>query len=165
MYSNIRSRPAIVLCLGSSGWGDEAVALACAEVLKRHGLPVQSMRGDPNDIADAWHTVRHAIVIDTRKSRHGVPGTIQKISRLASAIDAADVLGFRHEQNISRALQMGHNAAALPERLTLVSIEAVSFEWGAPPSDEVLRTLDPLTQIILEVINSTRAYRHLARAS
>ncbi len=165
MTANVASRPLIVLCLGSAGWGDEAIVLSCAETLRRNGLPVQSMRGDANDIADAWRPARHAIVIDTRKTRKGIPGSIKKISRLGSAIDAADVLGLRHEQNLSRALQTGQQSRVLPERITLLVVDAASFEWDTPPSEAALNALGPLTEMVMEAVRSTRAYRHLANAS
>ena len=148
----LKTTPIIVLCLGDADRGDESLGPCCADRLDNLGVPARALRGDAHSLLDAWQGVRHAIIVDTRKTKAGRPGDIQKTTRLTLSVGAMDLMGFRHGQSISEALRLGRELKVLPEHLTLMAVEAEGFEWGAAPSVSVASAIETLCEEVSSIL-------------
>ena len=148
----LKTTPVVVLCLGDADRGDESLGPCCADRLDTLGVPARALRGDAHSLLDAWHGARHAIIVDTRKTKAGRPGMMHKVTRLATSVGSADLLGFRHQQNIHEALRLGRELNALPEHLTLMAVEAEGFEWGAAPSVSVAGAIETLCEEVASIV-------------
>ena len=132
---------ALVIGLGTDGRGDDAVGplLACALGAALTGVDVVEHE-DPTDLVLAWAEHPWAIVADAVVS--GAPAGTVLVAELAdggaTCPDAARLgLGGTHAFGLAEAVELARAIGRLPERVTLVGVEAADVTPGAGVSAAV----------------------------
>ena len=156
----------LVIGLGSPDQGDDTVGPVVAAAVAREHLPgvTVAVHEDPTDLMHLWHGVDATLVIDAVVS--GKPAgtlTVLEVGAGQTPLDPATWAetgrGGTHAFGIATAVELARTLGRLPLRVTLVGVEAASFEQGT--------TLTPaVEQAVPEALDAVRrvASEHLAGA-
>ncbi len=134
----------LVVGLGSPDQGDDTVGPAIAEAVAREHLPgvTVAIHEDPTSLMHLWHDVDATLVIDAVLS--GKPaGTLTVLEvgtgeqALAPETWAETGRGGTHAFGLATAVELARTLGRLPRRVTLVGVEAATFEQGADRSPAV----------------------------
>ena len=146
-------RPLIV-GIGNPDRGDDAIGLAVAERLVDDGTVVLSS-GDPTNLIAAWEHRNWVIVIDAVRTNQ-LPGTVTILELLDEPI-LGGVAHSSHSLGPVEAVQIGAALGTLPERVTLVGIEATSFVVAGDMSEPVRASIDPSIRAVRSLIGQASA--------
>jgi hydrogenase maturation protease len=137
-----RGRPVIV-GFGNRWRGDDSAGPLVAERLAGRGFDTVEVEADGTLLLEAWAGRDWAIVVDAMVAG-GAPGTVRRFEAGAASPDA---LGpgalpkgaFRsstHLVGLAEAVELARALGRLPQRLTVIGIEASDFAHGAPPTPD-----------------------------
>jgi hydrogenase maturation protease len=136
--------PVLVVGLGQCDRGDDAVGVVVAravDALALAGVDVL-VHEDPTALIESWSGRRLAVVVDAVRS--GSPaGTLRVLETGAAAAPlpesawAGTGRGGTHAFGLAAAVELARALGRLPQRLVVVGVEAVAFDYGAPLSPGV----------------------------
>jgi hydrogenase maturation protease len=156
----------LVVGLGSPDQGDDTVGPAVAEVVAGERMPgvTVAIHEDPTSLMHLWHDIDATLVVDAVLS--GKPaGTLTVLEvgagepALAPETWAETGRGGTHAFGLATAVELARTLGRLPRRVTLVGIEAATFEQGSVRSAAVETAIADAVDVVRRVANE-----HLAGA-
>lgn len=139
----------IVIGVGNRDRGDDAVGPLVVDRLGST-LPCFESNGDPSALISLFDRDSEVIIVDAMVTG-GAPGSISSAG-LAEAGGTASELsghGSTHGFGVLEALELARALGALPPRVTLVGVEASSFEPGSGLSPELEPAIERTVDLIL----------------
>jgi hydrogenase maturation protease len=106
---------------------------------------------EPIELVEQFDTHDHVVIVDAIQPR-GNPGRVhvQRVGRAPMRRDLA-ALGS-HELGVPDAVELARALGRLPKRLTLVGVEARTFQQGAPLSPRVHDSLDEAVAAVVTAL-------------
>jgi hydrogenase maturation protease len=150
---------ALVVGLGSTDRGDDAVGPAVAGRVATLGLPQVEVlvHEDPTDLIELWAGRSMAVVVDALSS--GAPaGTVSVLEtgadggRLPETAWAATGRGGTHAFGLATAVELARALGRLPDRLAVIGVEASAFDVGAPLSPDVEAAIPEAVTAVVEAL-------------
>ncbi len=142
----------LVVGIGNRSRGDDAVGPEVAERVAALGVPGVEVVVNDEPLTLVEHLTDHdeVVVVDAVGPR-GEPGRVHVV-HVGSAPLRGDspVLGS-HGLGVAEAVELARALDRLPRRLTVVGVEGVSFDLGAPLSEHVRARVDDAVQAVLEL--------------
>ena len=134
----------LIVGLGSADRGDDAVGPEVARQVAALALPGVEVlvHEDPTDLIELWSGRPLVVVVDAILSGSPAGGvrvleTGAEGAPLPGSAWAGTVGGGTHAFGLAEAVELARALRRLPQRLVLVGVEAVGFDYGAPLSPEV----------------------------
>jgi hydrogenase maturation protease len=145
----------LVVGLGSPDQGDDAVGLEIARAIEALDLPGvrTAIHEDPTALLHLWEGFDVVVVVDAVMTGRP-PGAITVIEvgagkpQLPPEAWAATGRGGTHAFGLATAVELARVLGRLPRRLTVVGVEAASFEQGSALSPEVAAAVDDTVAIV-----------------
>jgi len=138
----VASQP-LILCVGNPARGDDGVGPAVAKHLKevKPDLEVTVCRGEAIELIDRWTGAERAIVVDAVLTG-SEPGTLHVLDVTVHNLPVSSRTSS-HSVGLAEAVELGRAMGRLPERLTVIGIEAAEIAPGTsltPPVAEAVPT-------------------------
>lgn len=155
----------LVVGLGSADRGDDAVGGHVARdvaALAEPGAVVVVEHEDPTDLIELWTGHDRVVVVDATWSG-SPPGTLHLIETgagrdpLPEAAWARTGRGGTHAFGLGAAVGLARVLGRLPGRVTVVGVEAASFEPGAPLSPAVEAAVPRAVSAVLDAVAAPAA--------
>jgi hydrogenase maturation protease len=155
---------ALVVGLGSTDRGDDAVGAVVARRVATLGLPgVQVLEHeDPTALIDLWSGLRQVVVVDAVCS--GRPaGTLHRLDTSAGGAPLpgstwADAgRGGTHAFGLAAVMELARALHRLPGSLVVIGIEASGFGYGAPLSAPVDGAVEAAVAEVLSALDGVPA--------
>lgn len=151
--------PTLVVGLGSPDRGDDAVgghvARAVAALADARLLVLE--HEDPTDLVELW-TGRSAVVVVDATRSDAAPGTLRVLETGAERAPlpedawARTGRGGTHAFGLAAAVELARALRRLPARVTVVGVEAATFEPGAPLSPAVAAAVPDAVAAVLDAV-------------
>ncbi len=145
---------ALVVGIGNPTRGDDAVGPLVAARVARLLLPGVEVVTYDEPLALVEHLAgrEDVVVVDAARSVDARPGTVHVI-RVGSAPlpREAAALGS-HGLGVVEAVELARALGRLPERLTLVGVEAGTVDVGAPLSEQVRDRLADAVRAVVDAL-------------
>ena len=156
-------RPTLVVGLGSADRGDDAVGGHVARAVAALADPrvVVLEHEDPTDLIELWtgHDDVDVVVVDATCS--GAPaGTLRLLETgsarppLAQGAWARTGRGGTHAFGLAAAVELARVLGRLPERVTVVGVEAGTLEAGSPLSAAVVAAVPRAVDAVLAAVSA-----------
>lgn len=147
---------ALVVGIGNPSRGDDAVGPEVASRVARLDLAGVEVVVYSEPLALVEHLAsREDVVVVDATSPRGAAGCVHVV-RVGSAPLRHDSSRFgSHGLGVAEAVELARALGRLPRRLTLVGVEAGSFEMGAPLSAQVRGRLDDAVQAVVSSLPAT----------
>jgi hydrogenase maturation protease len=152
MTSNV-----IVIGVGNSFRGDDAVGLMVARLLKEQSpahIRVVEQSRQAFALLELWDKTDTVIIIDAVVSG-AEPGTVHRFDVQAGPIPTAWFHGSTHAFGVAEAIELARALGQLPPRVLVFGIEARRWEAGVRLSPELERVVPTLVQHILQEVRCT----------
>lgn len=152
----------LVVGLGSADRGDDAVgghvARGVAALADPQAVAVIEHE-DPTDLIELWAGHDRVVVVDATSS--GSPaGTVHRIEAgtghdpLPEAAWARTGRGGTHAFGLAAAVELARVLRRLPGHVTVVGVEAASFEPGAPLTADVAAAVPRAITAVLDAVTA-----------
>lgn len=153
-----RHAPSIlVLGIGNSCRGDDAVGLLVAGRLMEHpapdGVTIRRQEGEGTALLEALDGPRAAILIDAVESG-AVPGTIHRWDVSSEGLKAKVLRCSTHNFSVHDAVETARALGKLPPRVMVFGIEGKCFQPGSSLSPQVEAVLEALAEQVWEAIHT-----------
>lgn len=160
---------ALVVGLGGPDRGDDAIGAEVAGRVAALRLPGVAVvvHEDPTDLIELWSGRELVVVVDAVRSG-AAAGTLVILETgagrepLPQSAWAPMGRGGTHAFGVAAAVELARAIRRLPPRLTLVGIEARSFEQGTPLSREVLAALPRAVEAVVDAVTHVEAMAGVA---
>ncbi|HET7761634.1 MAG TPA: hydrogenase maturation protease [Phycicoccus sp.] len=153
--------PVLVVGLGSPDRGDDAVGMHVARAVAARGDPRVEVleHEDPTDLVELWTGRGRVVVVDAVCSGAGaVPGDV-RVLETGAGLDplpedawAGTGRGGTHAFGLATAVELARALHRLPERVTVVGVEAARFEHGAGLSPAVAAAVPGAVDTVLATL-------------
>ena len=134
----------LVIGLGSSTQGDDAVGLLVARRLRDLTPPDTEIReheGDLTALLALWEGYAPVVVIDAMRSG-APPGTVRRFEAHSTPLPATLEWGLStHGIGLAETIELARALGKLPPRLLVYGIEGRCFAPGADPTPEVAQAI------------------------
>lgn len=152
-------QPTLVVGLGSPDRGDDAVGGHVARAVAALADPgvVVLQHEDPTDLIELWTGRDRVVVVDATRSG-AAPGTLRVLDTgaarapLPEAAWARTGRGGTHAFGLAEAVELARALRRLPARVTVVGVEAASFEPGAALSPAVAAAVPDAVDAVLDAV-------------
>ncbi len=153
----------LVVGLGRPDRGDDAVgpvvAREVARVVTVRRLPdvVVVERDEPADLMDTWSGHARVVVVDAVRSG-AEPGTVRVVEASATSGGlpleawAATGRGGTHALGLAAVVELARALGRLPDRVTVVGVEAEQFDHGGPLSPAVAAAVTPAAARVVSLL-------------
>lgn len=149
----------LVVGLGSVDRGDDAVGGHVARAVAALADPRVEVveHEDPTDLIELWRGHDRVVVVDATCSG-SAPGTLRLLETgagrppLPEAAWARTGRGGTHAFGLAAAVELARVLGRLPGRVTVVGVEAGSFEPGAPLSSAVAAAVPRAVDAVLDAV-------------
>lgn len=151
--------PVLVVGLGSPDRGDDAVGGHVAREVAALADPrvVVLEHEDPTDLIELWTTRERVVVVDATCSG-AAPGTLRLLETGADHAPLPETAwartgrGGTHAFGLAAAVELARVLRRLPARVTVVGVEAGTFEPGAPLSPAVAAAVPRAVTAVLDAV-------------
>jgi hydrogenase maturation protease len=142
---------AIVVGVGNRFRGDDGLGPEVAARVERLGLPGVAVvvEEDPLSLVDHFAADDTVIVVDAMRPRTQ-PGRVQ-ISAVDGPLPRWQTTSS-HGLGVVEAVELARALERLPDKLTLVGVEAATLSPGSSLSAAVLRRLDDAVNAVVELV-------------
>ncbi len=162
----------LVIGLGSADRGDDAVgghvARAVAALADHRVVVTQHV--DPTDLIELWTGHDRVVIVDATCSG-ARPGTLRRLETgaqqppLPEAAWARTGRGGTHAFGLAAAVELARVLRRLPAHVTVVGVEAATFEPGAPLSPAVAAAVRTAVAAVLDAVAAPPETRAAERGS
>jgi len=152
------SAPVLLIGIGNSYRGDDAVGLAVARRIGELALDDVSVietSGEGTQLIEAWQGASRVVVVDAVCSG-SPPGTVHCFDAIAQKIPAELFRYSTHTIGVAAALELARALDRLPESLILFGIEGSDFTAGANLSENVENALMTVVESIAAYLNNLK---------
>jgi hydrogenase maturation protease len=149
------ARP-LVIGIGNRDRGDDAAGPLVADELLRAGtgnLEVLVLEGDLSDLCLRWDRGQEVVVVDAVVAGRS-PGTVVELDASSAELAASGGLVSTHGVGLAEAISLARLLDRLPARLTIIGIEAASFDHLAPPSAAVAQAVTAVAERLAAVLDT-----------
>lgn len=148
---------ALVVGIGNRLRGDDAVGPEVAERVAALGVPGVEVVVHDEPLALVEHLGHHdeVVVVDAAAPR-GEPGRVHVVLVGATPLGEDSPALGSHGLRVADAVELARALNRLPRRLTVVGVEGVTFDLGAPLSEEVRAQVDDAARIVVGVLPAVR---------
>jgi len=148
------TRPALVIGLGSTDRGDDAVGIQIARQVAAERLDVLALEfDDPCEALDAW-TAEDTVIVADAISSGGNPGDIHVIDIAQKRLPGGNgSAGGANALGLAAVVELARSLDLMPRRLVVVGVEASLFDSGVPMSEAVAAAVPTATRAVLTVID------------
>jgi len=132
----------LVIGVGNRDRGDDAVGPIVCDLLDELGPPeIETLvfEGSVLDLPVHWSSSDRVVVVDASEP-NGEPGRITELDGLSEGFVAHGSFST-HTIDVGSAIKLARVLERLPRELTIIGIEAESFEFGAPLTPAVQRAV------------------------
>jgi len=151
----------LIIGCGNADRGDDAAGLLVARRLREMGVPAEEQSGEALALLESWHGAGddlEVILVDAVVS--GAPAGAILVWDAREAPVVGDFLRCStHAFGVAEAVQLARILDLLPPRMVIYGIEAEQFDFGAPPSAEVLQAVE---EVAARIAREVREPAHLA---
>ena len=152
-------QPTLVVGLGSPDRGDDAIGGIVARGVAALADPRVAVleHEDPTDLIELWTGRDRVVVVDATYSG-AEPGTLRLLETgaehppLPETAWARTGRGGTHAFGLAAAVELARVLRRLPARVTVVGVEAGTFEPGAPLSPAVAAAVPDAVDAVLSVV-------------
>lgn len=139
----------IVIGVGNRDRGDDAVGPLVVDRLGST-LPCFESNGDPSGLISLFGRDSEVIIVDAMVTG-GAPGSICSVDWGEAGGTEIELSrhGSTHGFGVLEALELARALGALPHRVTLVGVEASSFEPGSGLSPELETAIERTVDLII----------------
>lgn len=139
----------IVIGVGNRDRGDDAVGPLVVDHLGS-SLPCFESNGDPSALISLFERDSEVIIVDAMVTGN-TPGTIASAGVPGAGEPGVELSGHgsTHGFGVFEALELARALGSLPPRVTLVGVEACSFDPGSGLSPEVESAIQRTVELIL----------------
>ena len=130
----------LVIGVGAPLRGDDAIGCAVVEELRRRAQTgvTAVVAIAPSRLLDLWTGHSAVVVLDAVRTGRHPAGTVTITSVDAQPLrQPASSSGGTHGFGIADTVELARALGRLPDRLTLVTVEAAAFDQGSPLSPAV----------------------------
>ena len=147
---------ALVVGIGNPSRGDDAVGPEVASRVARLDLPGVEVVVYDEPLALVEHLATHedVVVVDAASPR-GAAGSVHVVRVGSTPLRHDSSVFGSHGLGVAEAVELARALGRLPRRLTLVGVEAGSFDVGAPLSARVRDCLDDAVRAVLDALPAT----------
>ncbi len=149
---------ALVVGIGNPSSGDDASGPLVASRVAQLALPDVEVVTHDEPLALVEHLAQHrdVIVVDAVRVPHGHPGRVHVV-RVGSAPVRSGVPALgSHGLGVAEAIELARALDRLPQRLTLVGVEARVVDVGARMSQQVRDGLEEAVHAVVEALPGQR---------
>ncbi len=146
----------VVIGVGNRDRGDDAVGPLIADAVRDlHGDGVDTFvcEGDLSDLAMRWSAHDRVVVVDAMVSGRP-PGSIVETDACRSTMPTGERILSSHGVGLADAIELGRLLDRLPRQLTVIGVEASSFEPFEPASSQVVDAVPEVVRRIGEIVTS-----------
>ncbi len=137
----------LIIGYGNAERGDDAAGILVARRLRALGFNAIEYSGDGMSLIDLWDTDDDIVVVDAVITG-SPPGSMHMWDPRSNQPVAASFCTSTHDFGLAEAIDVSRALKRLPRRITIYGIEAVDFTPGAPPTPEVLKAVERITDVI-----------------
>lgn len=137
---------ALFLGIGNENRADDSIGPRVAEALlqdvalRRAGVAIVAHSGEGASLMDLWDGVLQVVVVDAMRS--GAPcGTVRRFDACREPLTDSVFHYSSHLFGLAEAVEMARALNRLPRQLVIFGIEGTRYDFGAPPSPQVLKAL------------------------
>jgi hydrogenase maturation protease len=160
----------LVVGLGAADRGDDAVGGHVARAVAALADPrlVVTEHADPTDLIEVWGAYDAVVVVDATCS-DATAGAVHVLvtgaglDPLPEAAWARTGRGGTHAFGLAAAVELARVLGRLPHRLTVVGVEAGSFEPGAPLTPAVAAAVPHAAEVVLRAATRVRGPARVPR--
>ena len=148
---------AIVVGIGNLSRGDDAVGPLVAARVARLDLPDVEVVVHDEPLALLEHLATHedVVVVDAATVRRGRPGTVHVVQVGSTPLPLGSPASGSHGLGVAEAIELARALCRLPERLTLVGVEAQVVDVGAAMTDRVQDCLDDAVRAVVDALRAS----------
>lgn len=150
--------------VGNRDRGDDALGPLVVDAVQAAGTVAETLiaEGDLSDLTLRWDTDQDVIIVDAMRSG-ACPGTILEIDAVAERLPNESQLLSSHGISLADAVELGRLLERMPRRLTVIGVEAKSFDDLAAINPVVAEAIPKVVMRINELIsandpNPTKAF-------
>jgi hydrogenase maturation protease len=162
----------LVVGLGSPDRGDDAVGPAVARAVAARGLRGVRVleHEDPTDLIALWAGCDAVVVVDAVRTG-AAAGTVSVLETgsgrppLPDSAWAGAGRGGTHALGLASAVELARALRRLPERVTVVGVEAAGFAHAAPLSPAVAAAVPRAVAAVVEAAGAAATVRGSAHVS
>lgn len=143
---------ALVIGIGNSACGDDAIGRIIVRRIKRRNLPFLRAiehEGEGTFLMELWKGVGHVVVVDAVSSG-SVTGTVHRFDALLQSLPAQLFNLSTHAFGLVEAVELARALKQLPSRLIVFGIEGSLFRVGSKPSVAVQQAVPLIVNLVLE---------------
>jgi hydrogenase maturation protease len=148
------TRPTLVIGLGNSDRGDDAVGVQIARRVAAERLDVLALEfDDPSEALDAW-TAEDTVIVADAISSGGSPGDIHVIDVAEKKLPGGNwSAGGTHALGLAAIVELARSLDLMPRKFVVVGVEAERFDHGTPMSQAVQAAVPGAAQAVFTVID------------
>ena len=138
----------LVLCLGNSDRGDDAVGPAVAEALAGRlpaNVELRTRSGDMLSLIEDWADYDCMICVDAAAPM-GKPGCIHRIDMRQEELPREMTPVSSHAFGLSEAFALARVLNLAPASIIVYAVEGQNFEGGMPMTPEVAAAMAPAAE-------------------
>ena len=146
----------LVIGVGNSSRGDDAVGLAVARQLRQactDGVRILEREGEATDLLETWKDAEVVILIDAVQSG-AAPGTISRLDPYAEPIPHGVFSCSTHAFGVAEAIALAQALQRLPRHLVVYGIQGKCFARGVGLSAAVARAVPEVVRRVQHDIKS-----------
>ena len=117
----------VLIGIGNPDRGDDAVGWAVADQV--HGWRVERSLGGSFDLVDRWAAMDDVVIVDAMRSG-AEPGTIARFDATTDDLPMG-AFSSTHSFGPAAVVALANSLQQMPRTLTVVGIEADTFDMGA----------------------------------
>lgn len=155
---------AAVIGVGNPFRRDDGAGIAVVDLLAADpppGVRLTCTDAEPIRLMDAWEGVWLAIVVDAALGRPARPGTVHHIwfGRMPGGVATSS-----HGLGLPEAVELAHVLDRLPERLSVVTVEAADTGFGVGLSEPVAAALPDVLAVVRAELRAHAPHRFQERS-
>jgi len=159
----MKSKPVLIIGVGTAYRNDDAAGLIVAERLKARlpeGASAIIHEGEGVSLMEQLADAEAAVLIDAMCSG-AEPGTIRRFDAGAQSPPAQMFRHSTHAIGIAEAIELGRALRKLPRRLIVYGIEGRNFDAGTQLAPAVEASIETVTHRVLEEAHQLLASEEL----
>jgi hydrogenase maturation protease len=143
----------LIVGVGAPDRGDDAVGCAVVEELRRRrpSCITAVVATSPSRLLDLWTGHSPVVVVDAVRTGRRPPGTVSTTRIDDQPLPERTRSGGTHGFGVADALELARALGRLPDRVVLVTVEAVGFDQGASLSPAVAMSVPVAVDVALRV--------------
>ncbi|MFC4783916.1 hydrogenase maturation protease [Nocardioides sp. MAHUQ-72] len=147
----------LVVGIGNASCGDDGVGPLVADRvagLRLAGVEVV-VHDEPLALVELLGGHEDVVVVDAARSPGGEPGELHVVRVGSAPVAGRSRVSSSHGLGVVDAVELARALGRLPERLTLVGVEAGAVDVGSPMSPQVRDRVDDAVRAVVAALPTT----------